>query len=362
MSTLSNLSKWSSSVPTKASSSTARVSSSSVGRYDHTISSAASLSEQRHLHPEVRFANTSQPEQPSSPTSTCANYLAMLAETASASSAGDFEHLAGYLEPDSLPPGWHDEDDGVGPYYLTSPSECGTGTSISPIDTQLLSPFSDVIQLHGFDFDQALAQVRAESRPVHAAGVASRLPPTDPMWAFSSSGSTFESELFSLNKKRRTVAPPAVLIPFEEAVPTAKQEPQRAYIPRTPSTQRRVRPPPVLQPSLRRPSTASRRKRAHSQAFTDDEEEETPPPPPTASAEEITLWQRQANKLAQRRSRRRKAAHLQELNHQLEWLPTELMKWKERARCARSLLRGRGIDLTFDDGENKDLDELHLAV
>jgi hypothetical protein len=58
---------------------------------------------------------------------------------------------------------------------------------------------------------------------------------------------------------------------------------------------------------------------------------------------------RRRNTLAARKTRQRKADHLRALEERVQVLQAESTMWRERALMARELLRGTGLDFSFDE-------------
>lgn len=58
---------------------------------------------------------------------------------------------------------------------------------------------------------------------------------------------------------------------------------------------------------------------------------------------------RRRNTLAARKTRQRKADYLRTLEERVQVLQAESTMWRERALMARELLRGSGLDFSFDE-------------
>ncbi|KAJ7046682.1 hypothetical protein C8F04DRAFT_1061355 [Mycena alexandri] len=97
------------------------------------------------------------------------------------------------------------------------------------------------------------------------------------------------------------------------------------------------------------------KKRLHSVAFggDEDDDEELPALSPTASEAETIEHKRRQNTLAARKSRKRKLEHQQMLEDEVQALQGEVTVWRERALMAQEMLRGAGVNFSFDNAQQQ---------
>ncbi|KAF7370492.1 Imprinted and ancient [Mycena sanguinolenta] len=178
------------------------------------------------------------------------------------------------------------------------------------------------------------------------------------MWAYDQTNSAFDSESFDIPRSQHEMnhgqhdptpspstgsatpagllSPLALLTPLGDETTTIMTEKQQQ--------QRRgyIQQKPCMHDFSGRPAIPRARSAPSSHVKHEEEQE-------WDAALDPIAYKRRRNTLAARRTRQRKAAYLQALEEQVEVLTAEVTTWRERAMMAQELLRGRGIDFSFDD-------------
>ncbi|KAJ6584749.1 hypothetical protein B0H19DRAFT_1059112 [Mycena capillaripes] len=258
--------------------------------------------------------------------------------------------------------------------FLTSPHEelyddFGTSPMDTPLSTFIATPTLGDMELEsplitdmspliaGFGDDMDLFGA-ASAFPTlvydTTAKAAPKLPATDKLWSFSPSTPSLDSIAPASTTKTGAVVPSAPATRRRSNVTgTRKNLRPEALIPLDAPTQKRT----YITPSAtsRKPvPDAIIKKRLHSVAFgADDAQDEADLAAlgelsPTASEAEIIEYKRRQNTLAARKSRKRKLEHQQALEDEVEVLKGEVTMWRERALMAQELLRGNGVNFSFD--------------
>ncbi|KAJ7783392.1 kinase-like domain-containing protein [Mycena olivaceomarginata] len=188
--------------------------------------------------------------------------------------------------------------------------------------------------------------------------VAPELPPATKLWTFSPSTPALDSiEPASAVKGKSSapVIPPASTATRRRTNVTGKRRnlTPAALIPLDAPTQKRTYVTPSVT-SRKAVPDAIVKERLHSVAFSgdDDDDEVLAELSPTASEAETIEHKRRKNTLAARNSRKRKLEHQQALEGEMQELTKLVTMWRERATMAQELLRGSGVNLSFEDIES----------
>ncbi|KAJ6487233.1 hypothetical protein C8R47DRAFT_979346 [Mycena vitilis] len=245
--------------------------------------------------------------------------------------------------------------------YLTSPhDELLDDFGTSPMDT----PFSSFMGTPSFrdmdfesplindasplfsDFGNDMDLFGAVPATVEEAPAPPKLPSTSEMWTISPDTPFLDS----IEPASTAFPKPAARCP-SNVTGTRKNLRPEALIPLDAPTQKRTYATPSVT-SRKAVPEAIVKKRLHSAAFAsavdDDDLAELGVLSPTASEAETIEYKRRQNTLAARKSRKRKLEHQQALEDQVESLRSQVTTWRERALMAQELLRGSGVNFSFD--------------
>ncbi|KAJ7140148.1 hypothetical protein C8R46DRAFT_921578 [Mycena filopes] len=258
-------------------------------------------------------------------------------------------------------PAWSPYDD-----FFTSPLTDNYGT---PLDTPLLATptmhdVNDYINSPVIAGDDDFGDSTMELFGGAGDGPLSSEPtaklPTQQLWTISPTTPALDSiePTTTVFPKATPVIPPPPAFTSAGArrnvTGTRKNLKPEALIPLDAPTQKRNYITPSAT-SRKAVPDAFAKKRLHSVAFdaADHDEEELPALSPTASeAEKIEHkieQKRRQNTLSARKSRKRKLEHQQMLEEQVGALQGEVTVWRERALMAQEMLRGAGVDFSFDN-------------
>ncbi|KAJ7163091.1 hypothetical protein C8R46DRAFT_1102407 [Mycena filopes] len=262
-------------------------------------------------------------------------------------------------------PAWSSYDD-----FLTSPLMDEYGGT--PLDTPLLAtPMMHDLNDFGvdgspviaggddFSFDMDLFGGAGDG-PLFGEPAAPKLP-TQQLWTISPTTPALDaieptSTVFS--KTTPVIPPPPASTSAgarrrSNVTGTRKNLKPEALIPLDAPTQKRNYVTPSAT-SRKAVPDAFAKKRLHSVAFDgDDDDEELPALSPTASEAETIEHKRRQNTLAARKSRKRKLEHQQMLEEQVSTLQGEVTVWRERALMAQEMLRGAGVNFSFDNAQQQ---------
>ncbi|KAJ7738340.1 hypothetical protein B0H16DRAFT_1570511 [Mycena metata] len=255
--------------------------------------------------------------------------------------------------------------------FLTSPmmDDFGSSPLDTPFDAFLGTPVmrdlndfdspviadTDDFSFEGMDGMELFAGALFEPEP------APKLSTQQPLWTISPGTPALDTiePVSTLLPKTTPVIPPAPTSSpavgtrrRSNVTGTRKNLKPEALIPLDAPTQKRN----YITPSAtsRKPvPDAFAKKRLHSVAFDGDDDEELPPLSPTASEAETIEHKRRQNTLAARKSRKRKLEHQQMLEDQVQMLQGEVTVWRERALMAQEMLRGAGVNFSFDNAQQQ---------
>ncbi|KAJ7869003.1 hypothetical protein B0H13DRAFT_1053898 [Mycena leptocephala] len=251
--------------------------------------------------------------------------------------------------------------------YLTSPHDVplddfGTSPMDTPLSSFMATPSLRDMDLESplihdsssffADFSDDLALFGATTTypfELNAAEtVAPKLPATDKMWTISPSTPALDA-VETAFPKSGSVIPPAPARRRSNVTGTRKNLRPEALIPLDAPTQKRTYVTPSAT-SRKAVPDAIVKKRLHSATFGEDDEE-LGELSPTASEAEVIEYKRRQNTLAARKSRKRKLEHQQALEEEVQTLKGQVTMWRERALMAQELLRGAGVNFSFDGAQ-----------
>ncbi|KAJ7028422.1 hypothetical protein C8F04DRAFT_1119260 [Mycena alexandri] len=181
----------------------------------------------------------------------------------------------------------------------------------------------------------------------------------DGMDLFGAAGAFFEPEppVSTLLPKTTPVIPPAPTSSSarrrSNVTGTRKNLKPEALIPLDAPTQKRN----YITPQRDEPQACARRVREEAAdtawRLTGTTTRSLAPLSPTASEAETIEHKRRQNTIAARKSRKRKLEHQQMLEDQVQMLQGEVTVWRERALMAQEMLRGAGVNFSFENAQQQ---------